>query len=1198
MSHPQRAVVCHRCQSVAVNRRRVHRCSVRLVVRLVVLAALLLPSQQHATARQEPRPPELRPVVSEDSRELQGDGATVERRRGLPVSSQRAHLWCEPQPGASAQPLRQDGHFAERKATLTALLQSRNDESPSDRLLKSLRRQPRPGAAFDRLVQQLEQAGTLEDTITRLRTDLQSTSGEDDGSTAIILALFERHAHRYDSARTALTTAAKLRPRDPVVFWLLGSVALQLRDAAAAIESCETALTLKPATADLPGIARDLTAALAVAGRSAEIASVWTRIEALDPANLRLCEQAATALRNADLPQQALSRFQRLADELDDPWRRNQARLQVADLKRRLGQPQQALADEESILEELDPDSWQTRQVLDRIEDALLQAGKADDLQKLLSQRLERIGSQTELVQRLVRLLRLRNRSAEALQLLEQQLTKAPQDRSLRLLLIAEYVQGGQSAAAAAEYQQLAARGLLRPVDREAWGRLLLAGHADAQSAAERARQAAAIWRAGLTDPPVASDLRRLAELLRGAGLVADALPLLQQAVSLDPADALAREQLGSSLHALGRRDEALREWQKLAAGDRRSPEAFRELSSILRTHGEHRAAIEALRDACEVLPDTSDLLRLANAQAEFRDGTTHPLAADSLPVLTRAAAAAETYSDWQRVVEQQAATLQQLGQLDTVLQQLRNPSVMSVAALPAPELPLPPHLLSQLHIALLEHAAGNAERALDEVRQALSAAPSDPAVLQLAAVLSAAAGLPATALELQEQLLQQDSPGRITHLAAVMTLCRQQGLRQKAGEYAQALLQSAPEDPAMLTAAAEVLVECGRSDTAIVALESALRRQPEDSASALTLASLLAEQHQTSRALEICRQALEQATDDRARTELARLLAELYQQLGRPTEILQWLDDQIAEAEDLQRGRWLRTLAEIHTASGQTALASRALERVLQLVGPDTAVLLDLSELALQQHDPATAVATLQQINAAELEPAAARRLLDLALRSGPAGIATLNSAAGSPQLQTADHLSLLDRLLQQRRFPDAESFATRLCSTGRPAWEILLRLAVAQRRSGSVTAATASFRQLLQTPLPLDTPSADAVRSRPGKQRLRMPAGIHAANPESWDDVLENSTRILLDLSPQGDPDVFSEGWCESVAVARLLAVTGLLLSEHPHAPAAAPQTDTRTLASARTDWDAWVRGQLTAVTENTPRWSLTTALQLAAD
>ncbi|MFM7056493.1 MAG: hypothetical protein ACKO2P_06180, partial [Planctomycetota bacterium] len=77
-----------------------------------------------------------------------------------------------------------------------------------------------------------------------------------------------------------------------------------------------------------------------------------------------------------------------------------------------------------------------------------------------------------------------------------------------------------------------------------------------------------------------------------------------------------------------------------------------------------------------------------------------------------------------------------------------------------------------------------------------------------------------------------------------------------------------------------------------------------------------------------------------------------------------------------------------------------------------------------------------------------------------------------------------------------------------------------------------------------------------------------------------------------------------CDSVAVARLLAVTGLLLSEHPPAPAAAPQTsaapqtDTRTLASARPDWDAWVRSQLTAVTENTPRWSLTTALQLAAD
>ncbi|MFM8479418.1 MAG: tetratricopeptide repeat protein, partial [Planctomycetaceae bacterium] len=1017
-----------------------------------------------------------------------------------------------------------------------------------------------------------------------------------------LLGLFELHAHRRDAARNAFTVAVQLRPRDPVAFWLLGSAALDLGDTTAAINACETALALKPAAADLSGIARDLTAALRRAGRAAELASVWSRIEALDPDNLRLCEQAATALRNAELPEQALLRYQRLAEELDDPWRRNQSRLAAADIKRQLGQTRQALADEEAILDELDPDSWQARQVLDRIEDALLKTGQTDDLLRLLNQRLDRSGYQVELVQRVVRLLRLRDRTSEALQLLEQQLTVAPQDRSLRMLLIAEYTRSGRTADAADQYRSLETSGLLRPADREAWGQLLLSEQTESQSPAARVQQAAAIWRGGLTDASTSTELRRVAELLRGPGLAAAALPLLQQAVSRDPADARAREQLGSCLHALGQRDQALSEWRGLVAGDRRSPEAFRELSSILRAHGEHRAAIEALSDACEVLPTVSDLLRLASAQLEFREGTSRPLAASSLTALSRAAAAADTFADWQRVVEQQAATLQQLGQLDNALQQLRDSSTTSQspsAALPAPSLQLPPDLVTRLHLALLERAAGNVERALGAVQQALAAAPTAGPVLQLAAELTAAAGMPAAALQLREQLLQHDSRGRVAHLAALMTLSRQQGLHANAGDYARQLLQAAPEDPAMLTAAAEVLVECGRSDTAAAALEAALRRQPDDSATALALASLLAEQNQTSRALDVCRSALVRVTDERARTEIARLLAELHQQLGRPPELLQWFEEQIAQAEDLQRGHWLRSLAEVHKASGQTALASRALERALRIDGPATSALLELSELALRQQDPVAATAALQQINTADLDPAASRQLLDLALRAGAAGQATLRMIPGLSRLETADHISLLDRLLQQRRFSDAREVAELLLQAGRESWEVRLRLAVAHSRSGDLEKAAATCLQLLQSPQPLETLAADAVRSRPGKNRPRIPAGVDAANPEAWDHALENSARIFLDLSPQRDPDVFSEGWCESFAVARLLAVTALLLAEDTTGTVAANASPPATAppVSARPEWDAWVRSQLRSVVQGQPLWSLTDALQLSA-
>ncbi|MGV2338070.1 MAG UNVERIFIED_CONTAM: hypothetical protein LVR18_29665 [Planctomycetaceae bacterium] len=189
----------------------------------------------------------------------------------------------------------------------------------TERLLKSLRRQPRPGAAFDRLLQQLEQTGAVEEFTSELRSELQTAPADNDGSTAVILGLLEFRSRHFESARSLFQTASQQRPSDPVVFWLLGSAALELGDAAAAVEACENALARKPTPTDLPGIARDLSAAFRRAGRAAEVPALWTRIEAADPDNLRLCEQAATALREARLPEQALIRYQRLATELDDP---------------------------------------------------------------------------------------------------------------------------------------------------------------------------------------------------------------------------------------------------------------------------------------------------------------------------------------------------------------------------------------------------------------------------------------------------------------------------------------------------------------------------------------------------------------------------------------------------------------------------------------------------------------------------------------------------------------------------------------------------------------------------------------------------------------------------------------------------------------------------------------------------------------
>jgi predicted Zn-dependent protease len=1051
------------------------------------------------------------------------------------------------------------------------------------RLLRALERQPRPGTTLDRILTLLHENAALEPFTNRLRSQLQEPS-PNDTSTAAILGLLELEAGRHAAALAAFTTAEKQRPNDPVIPWLLASAALQTGDATAAVAACERSLALKPAPTDLPNIARDFTLALRKAGQAQRIPEVWAGIEDADPDNLRLCSQAAAALRSAGLPELALLRYQRLAESLTDPYRRTQARLAAADLKRELGRADEALRDDQMLLDELDPQDWQTRQLLDRIETAFLQASQPAELLTLFQKRLERSGPDPDLVRRITRLLRNQSRTDEAIPLLLQLTAAAPADRSLRLLLIEELARSGKTAAADAQYSLLEQTGQLRPEDREAWGFLFLT---QPGQTADNARKAAAIWLGILTSNPTPSDttaptaaaLRRVADLLRGAGLADDALPLYQQALRQEPDNALTRERLGSCLHSLGRREDALSVWQELATGTRRSPEACRELSTILQTHGEHRAAIDALQQACETLPRTADLLRLATAMLEFQDGTARPLAADALPLFTQAAAAAETFSEWRQAVEQHAAALQQLQQLPAALAELRQ----HLAQPPQNAPQLQPRMLLQL--ALFERTAGNPDAALSAARTALSAAPNNPEPLQLTAELSAAAGLPGEALTLIEKLLVLDPRGRLSHLQSLMALARQQGLRSRAADFAEELLRTAADDPEVLTEAAEVLAECGRSAAAATALEAAVRRQPEAAATALALASLLTELGRHDRAADICRTALLHTLDESRRTALARLLAELLPHTANQTELFEWLEAQAAEAEDLQRGSWLRTIADVHSAAGQHTAARTALERCLEIDGPSPTVLLELADLNLLLQDSIAAVNALRQIKPDALEPAQAQRLLDLALRSDSAGTAVLLAAAAQPRLTPADHIALLDRLLQRQNFELAQQTATQLLAANPGSWEIQIRLATALSRHGQTAAAAAEFNRLLAQSWPLTSTSADTVTSRPGRRQLIVPARLKTASPEAWETAWEHSVRILLDLSQKRDPADFSAGWCGDFSAARLLAIAGLMLHEHqPPGP-----------ASPHSTWDNWVRKSLWSAAHGLPRWCINDALLL---
>ena len=287
---------------------------------------------------------------------------------------------------------------------------------------------------------------------------------------------------------------------------------------------------------------------------------VWGRLEALFPDDPRVQEQIAPALAEEDQPAQALPRFEALARKVDDPFRRVQLAMQAAELKVRLGRSEEALQDFEGMLGKLRPESWLHKEVRRKIEEVFL---RNDDQAGLVSYYERWTKKEPEDVEALVRLGRTlagMGRVVEARTWYEKAITLAPSRREIRLALIGQLAQDQKFTEAAEQYRALDQADPNNPDTIKDWGGLVLRDASRPQ--AERKPAAAAIWRKLLdvrpNDPVTTA---QVADLLRQAELVDDALALYRKASEQAPGNPQYHEYLGEYLHNLKRPTEAVAAW-------------------------------------------------------------------------------------------------------------------------------------------------------------------------------------------------------------------------------------------------------------------------------------------------------------------------------------------------------------------------------------------------------------------------------------------------------------------------------------------------------------------------------------------------------------------------------------------------------------------------------------------------------------
>ncbi len=807
---------------------------------------------------------------------------------------------------------------------------------------------------------------------------------------------------------------------------------------------------------------------------------VWNRLEALFPDDPRVQEQIALALAEENQPALALPRFEALAKKASDPFRQVQLAMQAADLKVRLGRTDDALHDFESLLGKLRPDSWLHREVRRRIEEVFL---KNDDQPGLVAYYERWVKKETEDVEALVRLgrtLASTGRSAEALPWYEKAIKLAPTRRDLRLALISQLVSDQKFAEAAAQYQALDQSEPNNPDTLRDWGGLLLRDNT--KPPAERKAAAAAVWRKMLAAKPNdAVATAQVADLLRQAEMVDDALALYKKSAELAPSNPQYYEYLGEYLHQLKRPQEAQSTWAKIAAGPNRNAKNLARLGEVLAGFGYVKESIAPLTEAVKLDPDTFDLrLKLA--------GYLHRLERydDAQSELAAAGKLAEKDEEKDAVVEARVKNDLAAGRVARELDALKK----EIDAQKAPTVD------SWCMLARYYEADTKLPLAVRAAERALETEPRSIRAWSLAARLRENAGNLGDAADALRRLAEIDRRNRAEHLTGIAKLEVRLGRTDAALKAGRDLLAATPGNPESYEFFAQLCFQLGRAEEGLDALRRASRANPNDTKTLLSLAETLAGQFRTEEAIEMYWRAFDKAEDLDAKLGTVTRLTELYLQRNQLDRLLTRLEHEGQErdgrpaagaAATLDRRRdQAMCLAQALASSGDMGGARAELERLLAGNTRDPHLLKQISKLAEAEGDNDSAARYQKQLVELTNSEEEIARLATLYARAGEIDDAqALWSKLAADKSGSARAYQAIDDLLSNRKNQAVVEITESMIRKDPADWEALYRAGVALAAMQKPDEAAGRFKAILALQTGDDEKSAAVkAKSRKGGQ------------------------------------------------------------------------------------------------------------------
>ena len=835
---------------------------------------------------------------------------------------------------------------------------------------------PGKGTAFDKVYQFFFEGEGLDALAARWHTRA-------DGADTFLLLeglLAERRA-RPDDARDRYTAYTKRHPGDPRGWTALGELETTDGRFGASADALTHALApdAKPPVpvAVRPTLYRELARAQTREFLVAAALATWRKLAAEFPDDPTVLQEVGEALQEGQAYDDARFTFAKLRDlagHNGDAFGRINATLHLGQVEEARGNAAEAVKVYEGVVSEAKAGSWLEREARARIEQLYRSQedlpGLSDYYKKWLADHPRDLEVATRRAAVLVEL----NRRDEAIDLLKQAASWAPDRQELQVELARRLAEADRPAEAAAVMEKLTAAA---PEEKSYWVLLgdarwqLLAANPPGASVADKAK-----WRQGaldawahlaLPDSRDGVEAGNLADLLAAHHLPDEALAQYARGAALSPELIDLRERWASYLVGLGRRDEARTVLAGIVTASPRNATAanYSRLAAALDRLDDTDGALDATAKGLALEPRNFDVLAQRWDLLASRKHWDDALAL--YPALL-AAAPGVYYAE--QVQTRHIAALAAAGKLPQTRQEL-------AARLGGPKTPP----LDEADLCLLiriDIQSGDtggdhpdeASAALDEARRALAQGkeryPRSVALVRAEIELARRAHDPAAQVAALRRLAELQPPQKTDALEQIVRVWRDANHPEDAVATARELVAASPASAPAHLLLADLLLANGHSDEGLSYLREAVHLSDRPNDVRQHLASVLSDLGRNTEARKTLDEAFEAATDAHERLTLTKGLAEAYQREGK-------LDELIARFQRLQQAeadgwRYALYLAEIYETTQDAAGARRELAKALSARPKDASLLRQLVRLAASE-DNAAEFARYQRL-LTEVEP------------------------------------------------------------------------------------------------------------------------------------------------------------------------------------------------------------------------------------